>query len=259
VAQQYDGHLTTEQLSVFLDKQLSREEQLDLSAHLRACQQCQRRLADLRQTVALLHALPQAELPRSFVLPGSTTLAPERPLQPVRQGTRTSESGGLITPIPLAHRRRRSILQRSVRALSTIAAAVGFILILSGLLAGAHLGVGGGTFATNTASSGAGQTTTSGAVPAPNAGRPNQPAHAASTAGGPERPGAATPQVTRTPSETVRSAPTTGPVQDHTSSVPPVLNLSTSEGQEGVGLILLVLGFLGLVVMRIVRRRDART
>lgn len=255
MAQQYDGHLTTEQLSAFLDKQLSRQEQLDWNAHLRACQQCQRRLADLRQTVALLHALPQAELPRSFVLPTSTTLAPERPLHPIGQGARVSESGGLITPIAHAQRRKRSILQRSVRALSTIAAVVGFILILSGYLAGAHIG-GGGSFASNTASSGASTTANNGTVPSPKANQPGQSA-SASTAG-PERPGAATPQVTRTPHEAVGPAPSPVPAQDHNLSLPPVLDLSTSEGLEGVGGILVVLGFLGLAVTRIVRRRAER-
>jgi len=255
VAQEYDGHLTTEQLSAFLDKQLSRQEQLDWNAHLRACQQCQGRLADLRQTVALLHALPQAELPRSFVLPTSAPLAPERHLHPVSQSIRVSESEGLITPIARAHRERPSVLQRSVRALSTIAAVVGFLLIVSGFLAGAHIG-GGGTYATNTASGGVSQTTTHSSTTPPKVLQPGQAANATTT--GPTRPGAATPEVTQTPHETVRPAPTQVPVQDHSLSLPTVLDLSTSEGLEGAGRILIILGFLGLIVMRIVRRADVR-
>jgi len=255
VAQQYDGHLTTEQLSAVLDKQFSLSEQSDWNAHLRTCQQCQSRLADLRQTVALLHALPQAELPRSFVLPTSTTLAPERHLHPIAQNARASGSGGLITPIARARRKRPSIVQRSVRALSTIAAVVGFILIMSGFLAGAH--IGGGASTATTASSGTGQVTHNSSSTPPKANQPGQSANATST--GSERPGATTPQVTQTPHETVRPAPSPVAAQDHTSSVPKVLDLSTSEGLEGVGLILLVLGFLGLVVMRVVRRRAART
>ncbi len=257
MAQQHDGHLTTEQLSAFLDKQLSRQEQLDWNAHLRACQQCQRRLADLRQTVALLHALPQAELPRSFVLPTSTTLAPERPLHPLHQGAPVSEAGRLITPIAVAHRRRPSFLQRSVRVLSTIAAVVGFFLILSGILVSAHIG-GGASSTLSTAPGGAGHAPNSSSATLPKAGQPNQTTNAASTAG-PEKPGASTPQATRIPTEVVKPAPSAVPSQDHQVSLPPVLNLSTSEGQEGVGLILLVLGFLGLIVTGIVRRRAART
>ena len=256
MAQQYDGHLTTEQLSAFLDKQLSRQEQLDWNAHLRACQQCQGRLADLRQTVALLHALPQAELPRSFVLPTSAPLAPERHLHPVSQSIRVSESEGLITPIARAHRERPSVLQRSVRALSTIAAVVGFLLIVSGFLAGAHIG-GGGASTANTASSGASTTANHGTVAPPKVSQPSQSANATTT--GSARPGTATPQVTRTPHETVKAAPSSVPAQDHQLSLPPVLDLGTSEGLEGVGAILVVLGFLGLIVMRIARRRDVGT
>ncbi len=254
MAQQYDGHLTTEQLSAMLDGQLSHEEQLDWNPHLKACQLCQRRLADLRQTVALLRALPQAELPRSFVLPTSTAFVPERHLHPVSQGERDSESGGFITPITRAHRKRPSIVQRSVRVLSTIAAVVGFLLIVSGFLAGAHIG-GGGTYATNT--SGGGQTTASGAANPPRTKPSSQAANATST--GPEGPSAATPQVTQTPNEVVRSVPSPVPVQDHNLSLPPVFDLSKPIGLEGIGLILLVLGLLGLIVMRVARRRDIRT
>src|SRR5215469_2615502 len=73
VAQQSGEHLTIEQLSAILDKQLSPQEWAVCRAHLSTCQQCQGMLADLRQTSALLHALPQPELPRSFVLPATIT------------------------------------------------------------------------------------------------------------------------------------------------------------------------------------------
>ena len=45
-----------------------------------------------------------------------------------------------------------SIFQRSLRALSTIAAVIGFILILSGVLVNVHIAGGGATFAPSAAS-----------------------------------------------------------------------------------------------------------
>ena len=255
MAQEYDGHLTTEQLSAFLDKQFSAQEQIEWNAHLRTCQQCQRRLADLRQTVVLLHALPQVELPRSFVLPASTRLAPEHRIQTVQKGAAVGERGGRVMPIAHDRPRNRSALQRSVRVLSTIAAVVGFLLIASGLLVGAHIG-GGGTYASNTASGGASQVTAGSAASSPQ-NLPRQPSQHATVS--PVKPGAAAPQVTRTPSQIVKSAPSPTHAHDHNVSLPPVLDLSTPVGLEGVGLILLVLGFLGLTVMRVVRRRAVRT
>ena len=62
-------HLTTEQLSAFLDKQLTPQEQAFFDAHMQSCSRCQNALGELRRTVVLLHALPQPSLPRSFTLP----------------------------------------------------------------------------------------------------------------------------------------------------------------------------------------------
>jgi|GEM_PF-473438 len=113
-----DWHLTTEQLSALLDGQLSSDEQARLQTHLHACQQCQLRLADLRQTVALLHALPQPSLPRSFTLP---------------------VDDAVVTPIS-AHSQRAAQLRRStrpgyirttMRTLSAIAAVLGIVFLLS--------------------------------------------------------------------------------------------------------------------------------
>ncbi len=74
MAQLHDEHLTTEQLSAFFDKQLSAGEQTVFDAHLSTCQQCQQNLSDMRLTIALLRAIPEEEVPRSFVLP--SRLAP---------------------------------------------------------------------------------------------------------------------------------------------------------------------------------------
>jgi hypothetical protein len=73
---QHDWHPTTEQLSAFLDGQLSSDEQGEWDAHIKTCEQCQQELAALRLTVNLLRALPQPDLPRSFALPVNTAVTP---------------------------------------------------------------------------------------------------------------------------------------------------------------------------------------
>ncbi len=142
-----EQHLTTARLSALIDGQLSPEEQRQSEIHLQSCAVCQQQLAELRQTVALLHALPQPPLPRSFVLPmAEPALASPRVIRPIRPL-------GPITPLP-----RRSgwptYVTSAVRVVSTLAALVGIVFLLSGLF-GTVIPVGN-----STASSGA--TTTSG-------------------------------------------------------------------------------------------------
>ncbi|OLC62163.1 MAG: hypothetical protein AUH89_01630 [Ktedonobacter sp. 13_1_40CM_4_52_4] len=114
-----DQHLTTEQLSAFLDRQLSPAEQAVCNAHIESCQQCQGALASLRQTVALLRSMPQPSVPRSFALPTGVTYLQE---PAVRQRETNSR------------RRWPYYVQRSLRAMSVIAAVIGFIFLLSGVL-----------------------------------------------------------------------------------------------------------------------------
>lgn len=131
-----EQHLTTARLSAFIDEQLSPAEQAQTEAHLHTCAACQQQLTELRQTVALLHALPQPRLPRSFTLPiAESSTAPRvsdaaRPLAP-------------ITPLP----RRNAwpaYVTGAVRAASTLAAVIGIVFLLSGLF-GMVISVGGGT------------------------------------------------------------------------------------------------------------------
>lgn len=70
---QEDRHLTIEQLSVFLDQELSAQEQANCQTHLDGCEACRNELMGLRQTVALLRALRPVELPREFLLPVDQT------------------------------------------------------------------------------------------------------------------------------------------------------------------------------------------
>ena len=258
MAYQNDKHLTTEQLSAFLDDQLSPGERLDCQAHLSICQQCQARLADLRRTVVLLHALPQARLPRSFVLPASTMPASEHPVHPVRQVATVSESGGLITPIRRDQRRGHPILRRSMRVISTIAAVIGFLLIMSGFLANVHFEGAINASAPNPASSSSSFTSNHNAVTPSGAPRSNQSGGVSSPTKSAAGPGTPAPQQVQTPIESVRSAPTPTQVQNQNAQLPAAIDLSTPEGHYGLGFILLVIGILGLIVTGFISRRTER-
>ncbi|HEX8733662.1 MAG TPA: zf-HC2 domain-containing protein [Ktedonobacterales bacterium] len=82
-----DWDAQRERLSAYLDGALSADERAELAAHLPGCAECRRELAALRQTKALLSALPVPTPPRSFALP--TTLRPlpaRRPAPPLWAG-----------------------------------------------------------------------------------------------------------------------------------------------------------------------------
>ncbi|HYT35156.1 MAG TPA: zf-HC2 domain-containing protein [Ktedonobacteraceae bacterium] len=233
-----DRHLTTEQLSALLDRQLSAEEQAACNAHLESCQQCQRALASLRQTVALLRSMPQPAAPRSFALsPGVTYLqdAPPRQAAPANAPSQ---------------RRWPYYTRRSLRALSTIAAVIGFFFLLSGVLP--MLFHGGGT--------------TNSATMAPSSGNATQPQLAATksaaattgsakpTANDKNTPGLK-PQLGKTP-PAVTGSPA---AQDHQNKqllpnqaqpAPPVIDLNEPLVRQGVGFILLVLGIVGFLLTR---------
>jgi len=237
VAQQNE-HLTTEQLSAFLDKQLSPAERAVFDAHLASCQQCQSRLADLRLTVALVRALPQEEVPRSFVLPSRLAPVAERPTP--RPAT--------VTPVPQQRRARVSVLQRTVRTVSTLAAVLALIFILSGILPPIHFGGGEATSSAGSVPAATNQRAASNSAPTP-----------ATTFGSAQAAdGTKTPVQTpkSTPAATARSSIHSGTspaVQPPT--LPPFLDLSRPEGRLALGALLLVLGIIGLVVTR--RRRGA--
>jgi hypothetical protein len=245
VTQHSDKHLTTEQLSALLDEQLFGEERAACEAHLRGCQQCRSQLADLRQTVALLHALPEPELPRSFMLPNNLTYLRER-------ATPAVESRPLSTAT-LARQRRPTPLKRPLRILSTLVAVIGlFFLVSSVITMLPHAGTGASS-TTNTAAPAAPSEHTSQKAPA-NGG--SKPQAVQSSTMGPEQ---------RTPSPTASPIPTPTPTAGesvqappgaHQSSPPPsspLPDLSTPLGLQEVGLTLLVLGILGLIFTR--RRR----
>jgi len=236
VAQQHSGHLTIEQLSALLDKEIPAQEWADCHAHLRTCQLCQGMLVDLRQTSTLLRALPQPELPRLFVLPANITSIPGH----------FSHTEASATPITRSRRNTWQVyLQRSTRIISTIAAVLGIILVMSGFLATLSFPHGGAS--------------TAASAPLPSSGQSNSgPAPLAPA----QTPNADTAQSARTnqKGQTLQHAPTEGEPtrsvlytkqsENQGKNVPPVLDLSTVAGREGAGALLLILGILGVVLTR---------
>ncbi len=238
MAQQRSRHLTIEQLSALLDKQLSPQEWAVCQAHLRACQQCQGVLADLRQTSVLLRALPQPALPRSFVLPATIT-------SPAGQISRP-ETRAAVTPITRGRRSAwPSYLRVSTRFISTIAAALGIIFILSGLLVSLPRG-GGAT------SSGSAPVTASSSSNAATHGVAQTPT-ADSAQNNHPRTNLPQPVGTATDHSFSDTAHTGNPV----NTLPPLLDPSTIEGRVVIGVLLFILGILGVVFTR--RRQVGRT
>ncbi len=58
-----------EELSAYLDQQLSWKAKDELEAHLHSCETCRRRLEALKQTVTAIRALPMEPPPRVFTVP----------------------------------------------------------------------------------------------------------------------------------------------------------------------------------------------
>ena len=232
-------HLTTEQLSAFLDKQLTPQEQAFFDAHLQSCQRCQHVLAELRGTVTLLRAMPEPPLPRSFTLPVGISQTPiARP-----------------QPLPLSAQQRRIpryMLQRSVRAVSTLAAAIAVLFILSGLLAGLHFGGGAATSgAMPVAGTSNGSTHASAGntlAQSPQAERGTPPIMGTYQASPAKSPAAATPAPTSTSDRTVQGGSTPPP------ALPPFLDISQPSGRLMLGAFLLLLSIAGLIATRRVRR-----
>ena len=246
MTQQHDKHLTTEQLSALRDKQLSGQELADCNAHLSACTQCQNALADLRQTVALVHALPKADLPRSFVLPSAIEQVPQP--QSVHQPA-------AVTPISNSSRnrscRRQPVLQRSFRMLGTLAAVVGIILFLSGFISTAHLGLGGASTAIHSTSAPTNQ---------PRNTLPPAEKHYVQTpvATEPHHQQQGTPSPVTTPPAGSSNQHPQQPAKQNLL-IPPALDLTMPEGQKDVGIALLILGILALIIARYMGRRIQKT
>jgi len=226
--------LTTEQLSAYIDKQLSAQERATCKLHLQTCEQCQSNLATLKQTVALLKALPQPALPRSFVLPAGAAYLQEQPAQ--------QQTPAMLTPAANRHV-WLSYLQRSFRPISVIFALMGLVFLLSGVLPTLH--PGGGTITPTTSSAGEASSNASPAA-SPNATSSN--VHT-----GVHTP-AALPRDT-TPTSTARTQVITTPGTHHeTALAPPLFALNTDMGRQEIGWLLIVLGIVGVLLTRRKRR-----
>jgi len=244
VAQIQNEHLTTEQLSASLDKQLSPQEQAVFDAHIATCQQCQNILTDLRLTATLLHVLPEEEAPRSFVLPTSVSIAPDR----------ITRQNATITPMPLRRRTQKSVLRRSIRVVSTLAAVLALGFIISGILPLVYSGAGNSA-STASSNSSIGEANTD---------------HSTARTPGVQQPNGALPSVGSAaktpPTQTANSLSPTGTATtpssaDHSANTGPgpatlpVIDLGQPSVRLGIGVLVLALSILILIVTR--RRRVA--
>ncbi len=247
-------HLTTEQLSAFLDRQLSAQEETEYTAHLHTCQRCSQALADLKQTVALLHALPQPALPRSFVL-STSQLASATP-EPVAQTP--EERRQHLHAIPTTTRRVRRhragyVARQSIRALSTLAAVIGLVFFLSGVFV--SLPHGGSTASNGSVAAPESQPATEGpkisSHPTPPATACNHPVPPTGPCNS-RTPQTATPNHQPTQGATGSGTPQVGPPKSPSTSS--ALDLNSPQVHLGVGVVLLLIGILGVVLTR--KRRE---
>lgn len=238
MAQYNNGHLTTAQLSAYVDRELTRDESARCAAHLQICPECQAVLADLRLTSTLLRKMPQVVVPRSFILPLNMSVLPATPAIPERE-----------TPRPLQPARSQSALKRSLRVLSTLAAVIGLIF----LLVGAFTSLPQVRLTTlNRASSSVPRTAPSAATPSLAGVHASPRATEQTAANATARAHQASP-VERTPTaSSTRSAPQPSEQQ---FSLPPALDLGQPEGRLSIGAALLLLGLLGFLLTRPRRAR----
>lgn len=240
MAQLHDEHLTTEQLSAFFDRQLSSEEQAVFDAHISTCQQCQNNLADLRLTVALLRAMPEEKVPRSFVLPGA--LAPV-PVRTIREDT-------TFTPTAGKQHARFNTLRRSVRVVSTLAAVLALLIIVSGLFPSLHYGANESATTAAPVSSSGSANTTHAPVQTPNVQKPTGVQSNARTV-------TPSPVASQTPGPTgtaTTKASTVAP-NDQSPTVLPAIDFIQPLVRLSLGVLLLALSIIVLVVTR--RRRSS--
>jgi hypothetical protein len=240
-----------------LDDQLSMQELESIQNHLTSCLRCQQEVAELKQTVHLLHALPQPALPRSFALP--TTIVHDIPLTITiphgqQKDLKKQEETGLATPLTLTdHRTSKQRLRKTLRACSALAVAAGMLFVLSGLLNtipfAQNLDV---TSATSIQAPGNGLDHNSNLVTPVVAGTTNRnapppQARPQAVPAGPSGP-AATPSV-------IKPAP-----QGHETTVPQtstltlptfvIFDMNSQSGRLGLGIMLFLLGSCGFMYFK---------
>ena len=132
---EHDWEQQREQLSALLDNELDEQERAELEAHLPTCAECRAELESLQRTRALVRALPQPALPRSFALPLEAASLPEQTFETAaaRPAPRSAQ------PLPSGTSARRTNRRPSLRTLqwiSSIAAVLGIALLLSNAFSG---------------------------------------------------------------------------------------------------------------------------
>lgn len=250
---QLDRHLTTEQLSALLDDQLSGGEQADTyRAHLQTCEQCQLEFAELRQMVRLLRTLPPPTLPRSFALPANISV---EDIEPAPAPEREQEAP---VPIPLAAGRARLQARRAarqsrplqgvLRMVSGLVAVVGLCFMLSSVLS--TLSLPHLAFNNNAATSSSSQANSgndnNGTTKTPQSG----PIHASGTRPVPTRVSGVEPNAkpAPTPPSTMQPATQSKPVNAPAAFT--LFDLSNSTVRLDLGIILLILGALGIFLLK---------
>jgi anti-sigma factor RsiW len=240
VAQHSNRHLTTTQLSAYLDKELGSDELALYDAHLQTCMICQGTLADLRLTSVLLRGMSQVEVPRSFVLPTTIAVLPQ---------TSSGEEQHARQPA-----RSRHIWKHAFGTFSSLAAILGLLLILFGGLSALphNLGVSMSTTAGGSSGNSAPQTRAA----------PTQSPAATSGRISPNVQSTQQAQPTPTPGD-IQATPTEGPQPQPTSigqqsGPPPLLDLGRTEGRLAIGVLLLALGVLGILLTRRIGRAPNR-
>jgi anti-sigma factor RsiW len=221
-----DREQLTEMLSAYLDGALTSAEREALERHLAGCAECQEELAGLIRVGALLRALPEPALPRSFTLPEPGAAHGGRSL-PVRSARRVSAWSG------------------AAQWVGGLAAALGAGILLAGVLP--PLGFGGAASTASHQDGRYGGASTSAPTAQPHV-SPSAPVFAGS-------PGTntVTPTVTATatatpPTPTATGSATNGPVEPADSGAP----------LAPVGAVLLIGGGAALAIGTVTRRRERR-
>ena len=132
---EHDWEQQREQLSALIDNELDEQERAELETHLPTCAECRAELESLQRTRALVRALPQPALPRSFALPLEAASLPEQTFETAaaRPAPRSAQ------PLPSGTSARRTNRRPSLRTLqwiSSIAAVLGLALLLSNAFSG---------------------------------------------------------------------------------------------------------------------------
>lgn len=240
---QHNWEQQREQLSALLDNELGEQERAELEAHLPTCAACRAELESLRRTRDLVRALPQPALPRSFALPLE---AAPRQEQPRQFASATRPAPGPQRRIPAAPPTRMPNRRRPARALqwlSSIAAVLGIVVLLSGFFSSHTLR----NTATSATSFGSNQGQTAGA-PVPTSTHPSLPDHTPNDT----NPGLNTPSPT---TETPAATPTASDGHTLNSTSPSGASPSPFLSATGLGVLLLLLSACGFAIAWALRRR----